>query len=289
MAASLRVKAREPMLLFYKDTRRADIVADESPLLVRQSFSPLAERFRTVNGRQVENPVTGDFRPGVAYSASLIVTNPTGIGRRIDVLAQIPAGSIPLEGKPATLSATVEIEPHGVLKLELAFYFPAPGDFAVYPMHVSEEGVVLAHTGAAHAAGFQQSGAAWTPPRGWCSPARAPTRRCSTACARRTSRPSISGAIRWRLKDRAFFLKVAAILRERLSFPAAGRLVRIPPQRCRRASASIWKTPTPCTNSANGSTARCSRCGRACTTIGRRWSSIRWSMPAPIGSPASPA
>ena len=97
--STLRVKAREPMLLFYKDTRRTEIVAEESPLLVRQSFSPLAEKFRTVNGRQVENPVTGDFRPGVPYSASLIVTNPTGIGRRIDVLAQIPAGLDSAGGK----------------------------------------------------------------------------------------------------------------------------------------------------------------------------------------------
>ena len=121
-------------------------LTDESPLLVRQSFSPLAEKFLTVQGRQVENTVTGDFRPGVPYSASLVVTNPTGVGRRLDVLAQIPAGAIPLEGKPATLSTTVEIQPHGVLMLELAFYFPATGSYAVYPLHVSENGVVLAHT-----------------------------------------------------------------------------------------------------------------------------------------------
>jgi hypothetical protein len=215
---SMRVKAREPMLLFYKDTRRADIVADESPLLVRQSFSPLAERFRTVNGRQVENPVSGDFRPGVAYSASLIVTNPTGIGRRIDVLAQIPAGAIPLEGKPATLSATVEIEPHGVLKLELAFYFPATGDFAVFPMHVSEEGVVLAHTG-------QRSLRVSNNPEprdaaSWLVLASEETNEEVLGRLLTENLKTIDlGAIRWRLKDRAFFLKVAATLRDRLHFP----------------------------------------------------------------------
>lgn len=215
---AMRVKAREPMLLFYKDTRRADIVADESPLLVRQSFSPLAEKFRTVNGRQVENPVSGDFRPGLPYSASLIVTNPTGIGRRIDVLAQIPAGSIPLEGKPATLSATVEVEPHGVLKLELAFYFPAAGDFAVYPMHVSEDGVVLAHTGPRSLRVSNKpeprDAASWLVLASEGSDeevlARLLTENLKTIDL---------GAIRWRLKDRAFFLKVAAILRDRLHFP----------------------------------------------------------------------
>jgi hypothetical protein len=43
----VRVRAREPMLLFYKDTRRTEQVAPESPLLLRQSFHPLAEPFRT--------------------------------------------------------------------------------------------------------------------------------------------------------------------------------------------------------------------------------------------------
>ena len=144
--STLRVKARDPMLLFYKDTRSTDKVAAESPLLVRQSFSPQAEAFRTVNGRQVENPVIGDFRPGVPYRGSLVVTNPTGVGRRIDVLAQIPAGAIPLSGKPATLSSTHELKPYGVLMLNLSFYFPAAGDFPVYPLHVSEDGTVLAQT-----------------------------------------------------------------------------------------------------------------------------------------------
>ncbi|MGL5018194.1 MAG: hypothetical protein ACRDBP_08685, partial [Luteolibacter sp.] len=142
--STLRVKAREPMLLFYKDTRRTENVAAESPLLVRQTFSPHGEPFRTVNGRQVENPVTGDFRPGVAYRQSLVVTNPTGIGRRIDLLAQIPAGSIPLNGNLATLSSTHELEPYGVVMQELAFYFPAAGDFQVYPMQVSEDATILA-------------------------------------------------------------------------------------------------------------------------------------------------
>jgi tetratricopeptide (TPR) repeat protein len=215
--STLRVKAREPMVLFYKDTRRSDKVAQESPLLLRQSFSPLAEKFRTVDGHQVENPVTGDFRPGVPYTASLVVTNPTGIGRRIDLLAQIPAGSIPLEGKPATLSSTVEIEPHGVLMLELAFYFPAAGDFAVYPLHVSEDGTVLAHTGPRTLRVSndpeKQDAASWL------------------VLARDGSNDEVLsrlltenldainlGAIRWRLQDKAFFLKVSEILRDRLHF-----------------------------------------------------------------------
>ncbi|HSP43506.1 MAG TPA: hypothetical protein VLO11_11590 [Luteolibacter sp.] len=214
---SLRVKAREPMILFYKDTRRAEEVAAESPLLVRQSFTPLDERVRIVDGREVENPVTGDFRSGVAYACSLIVTNPTGSGRRIDVLAQIPAGSIPLAGHTATLSSTHEIEPHGVVKLELAFYFPAPGDFAVYPLHVSENGVVLSHTAARTlrvSDDIEPADAA-----SWWVLAREGGDEEVLARLRTENLASISlSPMLWRLQNKAFFQKAAAILRERLHF-----------------------------------------------------------------------
>jgi len=215
--STLRVKAREPMVLFYKDTRRTDKVAKETPLLVRQSFSPLDEPFLTVNGRQVENPVTGDFRPGIPYSASLVVTNPTGVGRRIDVLAQIPAGAIPLQEKPATLSSTHELKPYGVVMSELAFYFPAAGEFAVYPLHVSEDGVVLAHSGprvlrVTHDPAPQDA-ASWL--------ALAANGSNDEVLNRlRTANLNTLDltAIRWRLADRAFFLSATSILRERLHF-----------------------------------------------------------------------
>ena len=214
---TLRVKAREPMVLFYKDTRRTDKAAKESPLLVRQSFSPLDEPFLTVDGRQVENPVTGDFRPGIPYRASLVVTNPSGTGRRIDVLAQIPAGAIPLHGKPATLSSTHELKPYGVLMLDMAFYFPAAGEFAVYPLHVSEGGVVLTRSGSRVLR--VTSDPAPQDAASWLALAANGTndevlKRLHTANLKTLDLT----AIRWRLADRAFFLQVTQVLRERLFF-----------------------------------------------------------------------
>jgi hypothetical protein len=218
--STLRVKAREPMLLFYRDIRRAERVAPESPLLVRQSFCPLGQPFRTVDGEKVENPVTGDFRPGVPYTLALTITNPTGIERRVEVLAQIPAGSIPLAGKAATLSETLRLEPHGVLNLELACYFPAPGEFAVYPLHVSRNGVVLAHTAPRPLRVSNKpeprDAASWPVLAAEGTPAEVLKR-----LATENLGTIDLAAICWRLKDRAFFLKVTALLRDRLWFSAA--------------------------------------------------------------------
>lgn len=211
----LQVKAREPMLLFYKDTRPADKVAPESPLLVRQTFCPLGEPFRTVAGEQVENPVTGDFRPGVPYTMALTITNPTGSGRRVEVLAQIPAGSIPLGGKPATLSESHQLEPYGVLNLELACYFPAAGDFATYPLHVSSNDTVLAHT-APRALRVSNK----PEPRdaaAWSVLAAEGSMEAVLNRLRTENLGTIDlSEIRWRLKDRGVFLKVTALLRERM-------------------------------------------------------------------------
>ena len=218
--STLRVKARAPMLLFYKDTRRSDKVAAESPLLVRQSFCPLDEPYRNVDGHKVENFISGDFQPGVPYSASLIVTNPTGLERQLDVLAQIPAGAIPLAGKPATLAVTKKVAPFGVLTLTLSFYFPAAGEFPVYPLHVTQDGVLVAHSGQ-------------RPLRVTDQPA--PEDRASwEVLARDGSNEDVLKRLQtenlndtdleeilWRLKDRGFFLKVTQVLGQRLCFSNA--------------------------------------------------------------------
>ncbi|MCW1887669.1 hypothetical protein OKA04_23225 [Luteolibacter flavescens] len=213
--STLRVKAREPMLLFYKDTRETQKIAPDAPVLVRQTFHRLDDRFRTVEGRQIENSITGDFITGVPYGASLVVTNPDGVGRRVDVISQIPAGAIPLGGQPATLSVTHELQPYGVLNLRLAFYFPAPGDFAMYPLQVSEGDTVLARTATRTLRATSE-----VPPvdaSSWPSLARDGSADAVLERLRTANLGTLDlKIIRWRMKEPDFFKKASAILRDRL-------------------------------------------------------------------------
>jgi hypothetical protein len=215
--STLRVKAREPMLLFYKDTRETQKVAPDAPVLVRQTFHRLDDRFRTVDGRKIENSITGDFIAGVPYGASLVVTNPDGVGRRVDVLSQIPAGAIPLDGQPSTLASTHELQPYGVLNLRLAFYFPAPGEFAMYPLQVSESDTVLART-----ATRSLRVAAEAPPadaNSWPALARDGSDEAVLERLKNANLRTLDlKLIRWRLRNADFFRKVVPILRERLYY-----------------------------------------------------------------------
>ncbi|MGB6223093.1 hypothetical protein [Haloferula sp.] len=213
--SSLTVKARDAMLLFYKDTRVTDQIAPDAPLLVRETFHRLDDRFRTEAGRKIENTITGNFQTGVAYGASLVVTNPSGSGRRIDVLAQIPAGAIPIAAKPPTLSETRELTPYGVLTFDLAFYFPAPGEFGVYPMQVAENDMILAsalpRTLVVREDSIEDDRASWT------ALARDGSDEDVLARLRSANLHSTDlGLIRWRLRERPFFLAASAILHDRL-------------------------------------------------------------------------
>ncbi|MFM2243495.1 MAG: hypothetical protein RLZ97_2351, partial [Verrucomicrobiota bacterium] len=217
---SLRVKARAPMLLFYKDTRETDQVAQDSPVLARQTYYRLDDRFRTETGRKIENTLTDGFRTGIAYGCSLVVTNPTGTGRRIDVLAQIPAGAIAISGKEATLADTRELEPYGVLTFDLAFYFPQPGNFSAYPLQVAENEIILTHTPARTLQVNDADPA--SDASSWPVIARDGTAPQVLDFLAKANLHTIDlSLITWRMRDREFYTAAIALLQDRLIVPAS--------------------------------------------------------------------
>ncbi|MEZ6081534.1 MAG: hypothetical protein R3C56_39455 [Pirellulaceae bacterium] len=66
------------------------------------------------------------------YRANVVVTNPTSEKQRVQVLTQLPAGSLPLAGSKLTRSTPVELAPYSTSQVQYVFYFPAAGEFAHY-------------------------------------------------------------------------------------------------------------------------------------------------------------
>ncbi len=83
---------------------------------------------------------------GIPYRTNVVVTNPTSRTQRVEVLTQLPAGSLPLAGSKLTRSTAIELQPYSTAQAEYAFYFPAAGQFAHYGAQVSTEGTHLAAT-----------------------------------------------------------------------------------------------------------------------------------------------
>ncbi len=76
---------------------------------------------------------------GVPYRANVVVTNPTSSKRRVQVLTQLPAGSLPLAGSKLTRSASLELEPYSTAQVEYYFYFPVAGNFEHYGAQISDQ------------------------------------------------------------------------------------------------------------------------------------------------------
>ena len=133
------------VLFFHREVKEAGIADNRPPLLVSQSYFQLNDRFRMEDGQKIDKFITQEFVRGVVYGAQVVVTNPTSARQRLDILSQIPKGAIPVRGLRTTATQRVQLEPYSTHRLEIAFYFPASGEFMIYPAHLSKSGSVIAH------------------------------------------------------------------------------------------------------------------------------------------------
>jgi len=72
------------------------------------------------------------------------VTNPTSSPQKLDVLLQVPAGAIAVLNGQSTRSVHIGLQPYATQTLEYHFYFPAPGQYPHYPVHVAKNERLLA-------------------------------------------------------------------------------------------------------------------------------------------------
>ncbi|MDP6720001.1 MAG: hypothetical protein QGF59_15175, partial [Pirellulaceae bacterium] len=65
--------------------------------------------------------------------------------QKLDVLTQIPAGSLPVLKGHQTRSVHVDLQPYHTQTVEYHFYFPAAGQYPHYPVQVAKNEALLAH------------------------------------------------------------------------------------------------------------------------------------------------
>jgi hypothetical protein len=211
------LRAATPLLLVRKEVTRAEPAADGTPLLVGQNFFRLDDRYRFEDGERRDAFVTDEFLVDVGYGCQVVVTNPTSQKRSIEVLLQIPAGALPLNRGFWTRSTPVELQPYATATIEYAFYFPAAGEFAHYPVHAAEKGLLAA-------------AAAPRTLRVVATPSRVDTSSWEHVSQQGTAAEVLThlaganvqrlelGKVAWRLRDRQFFVELLAQLRARHAY-----------------------------------------------------------------------
>lgn len=111
-----------------------------APILVGQNLFRLDDRYRYEGSERRDKFVTEEFIINTVYGCQVVVTNPTSSLQRLDLLLQIPQGALPALSGFFTGGRFLELAPYATERVEYHFYFPRPGTFSHYPIHVSQQG-----------------------------------------------------------------------------------------------------------------------------------------------------
>jgi hypothetical protein len=142
--ARLQLEAKKETVVFHREIKPAQPSAKPVPILVSQNFFRDDDRTREEDGEEVDKYVTDEFLVHVVYVGKVVVTNPTSSNQRLEVLLQIPRGAVPVDSGFKTKGETLELASYATESIEYAFYFPAPGDFLHYPVHVAKDEALVA-------------------------------------------------------------------------------------------------------------------------------------------------
>ncbi|MCB9896749.1 MAG: hypothetical protein H6825_01970 [Planctomycetes bacterium] len=140
----ITLRTAGPALLVLEELAPAARDPAAPPLLVSQDVFRADSRYAWDGGRRLDVFVRGEFLVDTAYGSQVVLTNPTSSPLRVELLLQIPRGSMPLSGSRATRTLTLELPPFGTRTVENAFYFPAAGDQRMFPAQVSRDGRLVA-------------------------------------------------------------------------------------------------------------------------------------------------
>jgi hypothetical protein len=140
----MTLKVKEPACVFLRRLGAVEAAGVPVPVLVSQNFLRDDERTREEDGEEVDRYVDGEFRVHTVYACRVVLTNPTSTRHELDLLLQIPAGSLPAKGGFRTRGLHVELEGYATETVEYAFYFPKPGTFEHYPVHVVKREALVA-------------------------------------------------------------------------------------------------------------------------------------------------
>ncbi len=142
--AKMTLKSGGPIVAFHEEIKPVSDEAGNTPILVSQNFFRRDDRYRHENNQRYDKYVNDEFLVHTVYGAQVVVTNPTSSPRKLDVLLQIPLGALPVLNSKETRSVHIQLAPYNTQTVEYYFYFPAPGKFPHYPVHVAQNEELMA-------------------------------------------------------------------------------------------------------------------------------------------------
>ena len=141
---AMTLTAGSSMVVFHKEIKESATVAKQTPILVSQNFFRHSDRYRHENNERMDKYVTDEFLSGVVYGCQVVITNPTSSTQKLDVILQVPLGAMAVANGQQTKGVHIQLAPFSTQAIEYFFYFPVPGTFVHYPVHVAKNEQAIA-------------------------------------------------------------------------------------------------------------------------------------------------
>jgi hypothetical protein len=140
----LLVRTATPAIVFHEELAGSSAPAADAPVQVQQHYLRLGDRVHYEDGEPRARYVTGPLLTRTVYVCEIVLGNVTSAPLDLVLLWQVPAGAVPVADGFATRSQRLRLEPYQTTSLEYAFYFPAPGSHAHFPVHVARGEALVA-------------------------------------------------------------------------------------------------------------------------------------------------
>ncbi len=141
---SMTLTADGPMIAFHQQVRPAILNRGNTTILISENFYQKNDRFRHEDGIQYDKFIIDKFLAHTLYGGQVVITNPTSTPSAIELLVQIPKGSVAASGSQETRTIQMQLDAFSTKTFDYYFYFPTAGNFGHYPAHVSSDEKVLA-------------------------------------------------------------------------------------------------------------------------------------------------
>lgn len=139
----IEVKAESPFLVFVKEMKAVPFEKKFGLLINQRLYDPSQQIVEDEEGNRVETPIK-EFLTGKVYSCQTVVTNTSDTEHDVQLLIDVPKGSVPIGSHEYTKIISQPLSPFSVVPHEMQFYFPEAGAFPLYPANVSKNSKVAA-------------------------------------------------------------------------------------------------------------------------------------------------
>lgn len=141
---AMKFTPKSNLLAYFEQVRNSKLELENANILVSENFFQNSDRFRVEGGVKREKFVRDEFLPNMLYGGQIVMTNPTATPLEVDLLIQIPEGSLPANGSHETRTNQINLKPFSTERLEYYFYFPSAGDYSHFPAHLSMDSNTVA-------------------------------------------------------------------------------------------------------------------------------------------------